>query len=145
MERPLIRWIYMCSTLLVVQRPLSLITRSLTRALFSFPNISSSPLVESKVETYNEQKLFPYVLSSIILALADSEPIKSYRAKELYAIVSDVALYPRFIPFCLDSQIDSSAHQRAMQEKTVVDAKLTVGFLNFKESHVSVLTCTPFE
>jgi hypothetical protein len=32
-----------------------------------------------------------------------------------------------------------------MQEETVVDAELTVGFLNFKESYVSVVTCIPFK
>lgn len=32
-----------------------------------------------------------------------------------------------------------------MQEKTVVDAELTVGFLNFRESYVSVVTCIPFK
>jgi len=56
--------IYMCSTLLVLQ-PLSSITRSLTRTLFSLPNISSFSPFDSKAETYNEQKLFPYVLASI--------------------------------------------------------------------------------
>jgi len=32
-----------------------------------------------------------------------------------------------------------------MQEKTVLDAELTVGFLNFKESYESVVTCIPFK
>ena len=32
-----------------------------------------------------------------------------------------------------------------MQEKTVVDAELTVGFLDFKESYVSVVTSIPFK
>ncbi|KAF8812404.1 hypothetical protein BYT27DRAFT_6417932 [Phlegmacium glaucopus] len=116
----------MCSTLLILQPPLSSITRSLTRTLFSLPNIPSFSPFESKVETYNEQKLFPY------------------KARELYAIVSDVASYPQFIPFCIDSRIDLSAQRKAMQEKTLLDAELTVGFLNFKESYVSGVTCIPF-
>jgi len=111
---------------LILQPPLSSITRSLTRTLFSLPNIPFSPF-ESKIEIYNDQKVFPY------------------KAKELYAIVSDVASYPRFIPFCIDSQIDLSAHRKAMQGKTVVDAELTVGFLNFKESYASVVTSIPFK
>lgn len=69
----------------------------------------------------------------------------SYRARELYAVVSDVASYPQFIPFCLDSKIDVSAHRKAMQQKTVVDAELTVGFLDMKESYVSVVTAIPFK
>ena len=59
--------------------------------------------------------------------------------------MSDVASYPRFIPFCIDSRIDLSAQRKAMQEKTVVDAELTVGFLDFKESYVSVVTSIPFK
>lgn len=59
--------------------------------------------------------------------------------------MSDVASYPRFIPFCIDSRIDLSAQRKAMQEKTVVDAELTVGFLNFKESYTSIVTAIPFK
>jgi len=114
----------MCSSLLIVRPPLSLVTRSLKRTIFSLP--SFSPL-GSEVKTYNDQKLFPY------------------KASELYAIVSDVASYPRFIPFCIDSRIDLSAQRKAMQEKTVVDAELTVGFLDFKERYVSVVTSIPFK
>jgi len=117
----------MCSTLLIAQPTLSLVTRSLTRSLFSLPNIPSFSPLESKVEIYNEQKLFPY------------------KARELYAIVSDVASYPQFIPYCINSRINLSAQRKAMQEKTVVDAELTVGFLNFKESYVSVVTSIPFK
>jgi len=114
----------MCSSLLIGRPPLSSITRSLKRTLFSLP--SFSPL-GSEVKTYNDQKLFPY------------------KARELYAIVSDVASYPRFIPFCIDSRIDLSAQRKAMQEKTVVDAELTIGFLDFKEKYVSVVTSIPFK
>ena len=60
-------------------------------------------------------------------------------------MVADVASYPQFIPFCTGSRIDRSAFGRAMQEKTEVEAELTVGFLNFKESYVSIVTCIPFK
>ena len=63
----------------------------------------------------------------------------------MYAVVADVASYPKFVPFCVASRIDASALSRAMQEKTVVDAELTVGFMSFKESYVSNVTCTPYE
>jgi len=68
-----------------------------------------------------------------------------YNEKELYAVVADVASYPKFIPFCTGSRIDPLALERAMQGKTVVDAELTVGFLSFKESYVSSVTCIPFK
>lgn len=32
-----------------------------------------------------------------------------------------------------------------MLGKTVVDAELTVGFMSFKESYVSTVTCVPFK
>ncbi|KAF8165380.1 dehydrase and lipid transport-domain-containing protein [Crassisporium funariophilum] len=109
-----------------LRRSLS-ISRSCSRSLFSLPSFSSFPVFESKPQIYNEQKIFPY-----------SE-------KELYAVVADVASYPRFIPFCIGSRIDKSAFQQAMQKETVIDAELTVGFLSFKESYVSTVTCRPFE
>lgn len=59
--------------------------------------------------------------------------------------MSDVASYPRFIPFCIDSRIDVLAQRKAMEEKTVVDAEMTVGFLDFKERYVSVVTSIPFK
>jgi len=68
-----------------------------------------------------------------------------YNERELYAVVADVASYPKFIPFCTGSRIDPLALGRAMQGKTVVDAELTVGFLSFKESYVSSVTCIPFK
>ncbi|KAH9482284.1 Coenzyme Q-binding protein COQ10-like protein, mitochondrial [Psilocybe cubensis] len=99
---------------------------SLRRTLFSLPSFPFGGL-ESKPQNYNEQKIFPY------------------NAKELYAVVADVASYPQFIPFCVSSRIDRSALERAMKGRTVVDAELAVGFLNFKESYVSEVTCVPFE
>ncbi|KAJ3510617.1 hypothetical protein NLJ89_g4565 [Agrocybe chaxingu] len=65
--------------------------------------------------------------------------------KELYAIVADVASYSKFIPFCTGSRTDLSALERAMREKTVVDAELTVGFLSLTESYTSVVTSIPFK
>lgn len=32
-----------------------------------------------------------------------------------------------------------------MQQKTVVDAEMTVGFMGFKESYVSTVTCVPYK
>ena len=71
--------------------------------------------------------------------------LQSYSSKELYAVVADVASYPKFVPFCIASRLDASALERAMERKTSVDAELTVGFMSFKESYVSVVTCIPYE
>jgi len=92
------------------------------RPLFSFPDFSSSSLRK----TYREQRILPY------------------SSKELYAVVADVASYPKFVPFCVASRIDASARARAMQQKTLVDAELTFGFMSFKESYVSNVTCIPY-
>jgi coenzyme Q-binding protein COQ10 len=73
------------------------------------------------------------------------KPVHRYKEKELYAIVADVASYPQFIPFCTGSRLDGGALMKAMQEKTVVDAELTVGFMSFQESYVSTVTCIPFK
>jgi coenzyme Q-binding protein COQ10 len=71
--------------------------------------------------------------------------LKRYSTKELYAVVADVASYPKFVPFCLASRVAASTLAQAMQRKTVVDAELTVGFMSFKESYVSTVTCIPYE
>ncbi|KIM46222.1 hypothetical protein M413DRAFT_64768 [Hebeloma cylindrosporum] len=97
------------------------------RSLFSLPTLPSIPGFESKRQNYHEEKIF------------------HYNEKELYAIVADVASYPQFIPFCTGSRIASFALERAMQEKTEVDAELSVGFLSFKESYVSRVTYVPFK
>jgi len=97
------------------------------RSLFSLPTLPSIPRFESKSHSYHEERIFPY------------------KGKELYAVVADVASYPQFIPFCTGSRIASSALVGAMQEKTEVDAELMVGFLSFKESYVSRVTCVPFK
>ncbi|KDR83781.1 hypothetical protein GALMADRAFT_236144 [Galerina marginata CBS 339.88] len=101
---------------------------TLRRTLFSLPDLPKLPFgPESKSQTYNEEKLFPY------------------NEEELYAVVADVASYPQFIPFCVGSRIDNSAFRQAMKDKTVSEAELTVGFLSFKESYVSTVTCIPFK
>jgi len=96
------------------------------RALFSFPDFSSFSS-SNLSKNYREQRVLPY------------------SAKDLYAVVADVASYPKFVPFCIASRIDPSALARAMQRKTVVDAEMTVGFMGFRESYVSTVTCVPYE
>ncbi|KIK98005.1 hypothetical protein PAXRUDRAFT_135134 [Paxillus rubicundulus Ve08.2h10] len=92
------------------------------RTFFTLPSLSS---LEPEPQTYHERKIFPY------------------RPNELYQIVADVASYPAFVPYCTASRI---LERKACQDGvTVMDVELTVGFLAFKESYVSKVTCKPFE
>ena len=113
------------------------------RSLFSLPTFPSFPGFESKKQNYREERVFQCVTPFHQLHFLKVDG--SYKEKELYAVVADVASYPQFIPFCTGSRIASCALERAMQEKTEVDAELSVGFLNFKESYVSRVTCVPFK
>ncbi|KAF9483927.1 hypothetical protein BDN70DRAFT_873040 [Pholiota conissans] len=108
-------------------RPRCSRSASLRRTLFSLPSLPPLPSFGSRPQTFSEERLFPY------------------KEKELYSIVADVASYPQFIPYCTGSRIDSGALTKAMQEKIVVDAELTVGFMSFTESYVSTVTCIPFQ
>ena len=109
------------------------------RSLFSFPGFSSS-----LSKAYREQCVLPYD-TSLPALLALTLVFKRYSAKELYAVVADVSSYPKFVPFCIASRTDASALARAMQQKTVFEAELTVGFMSFKESYVSSVICVPYE
>lgn len=72
-----------------------------------------------------------------------------YTRKQLYELVADVDNYRYFIPYCTDSKVHSSQSvqvpgpggTQAVEKK---QASLTVGFLAFKESYLSEVTCTPF-
>ncbi|TFK43568.1 dehydrase and lipid transport-domain-containing protein [Crucibulum laeve] len=96
------------------------------RSIFSLPGLSLFSQFGSESQRYHEHKILPY------------------RPQELYDIVADVASYPRFVPFCTGSRVIKSTSQNAGHVgETVMDAELTVGFLAFKESYVSQVTCTP--
>ena len=108
------------------------------RRIFSFPSFQSGP------ETFHETRVLPCVK---VLSNSDvcSLHRDRYSQKELYAVVADVASYPTFIPFCTSSRIDKQALERAMQGRTVVEAQLSVGFMNFTEKYTSIVTCEPFK
>lgn len=63
----------------------------------------------------------------------------------MYEIVADVSLYPKFVPFCTSSRILTPSPKDNGKGQQVLDAELTVGFLSFKESYVSTVTCTPYQ
>ncbi|KAF9247268.1 dehydrase and lipid transport-domain-containing protein [Melanogaster broomeanus] len=99
------------------------------RTFFTLPDLSSlSPFPdtnEPETQSYHERKIFPY------------------RRSELYQIVADVASYPAFVPYCTGSRI--LQRKECQDGITVMEAELTVGFLAFKESYVSKVTCKPLE
>ncbi|KAH9959820.1 dehydrase and lipid transport-domain-containing protein [Russula dissimulans] len=96
------------------------------RLLFSFPNFPGS----ADPQTHQERRVFPYT------------------CRQLYAVVSDVASYPSFVPFCTHSRIlvpltpvptpDSPNAQQMM-------AELTVAFHAFTERYTSRVTCVPYQ
>ncbi|KAF8138526.1 dehydrase and lipid transport-domain-containing protein [Boletus edulis] len=103
-------------------------TRHEQRTFFNFSKFSSTdPLAHNDPETqdYHEQRILPY------------------RRNELYKIIADVESYSNFVPYCTRSRILES---KAWQDgTTVMEAELTVGFLAFRESYVSTVTCKPNE
>ena len=108
------------------------------RRIFSFPSFQSGP------EKFHESRVLPCVKVSTNSDVCSSRHDR-YSQKELYAVVADVASYPKFIPFCTNSRIDKQAFERAMQGRTVVEAQLSVGFMNFTEQYTSIVTCEPFK
>ncbi|KAF7301639.1 hypothetical protein MIND_00729400 [Mycena indigotica] len=99
---------------------ISRLPRVSRRHLFSLPNF-----LPSELQTYQEHKRLPYT------------------QQQLYNVVSDVASYRHFIPFCSSSHILSSTDPT--KTPLLLEAELTVQFLAFKESYVSQVTCTPLE
>ncbi|KAG1872563.1 dehydrase and lipid transport-domain-containing protein [Suillus tomentosus] len=103
------------------------------RGFFTLPNFSSfSPLSTSPdpdeqpaTQTYHERKIFPY------------------GRMDLYNLVADVGSYSSFVPYCTGSRI---LERRVGQDGVVtMDTELMVGFLAFKESYISRVTCRPYE
>ncbi|KAI0938016.1 hypothetical protein AcW1_004868 [Taiwanofungus camphoratus] len=102
------------------------------RTIFTLPDLSSlSPFSESngnkqQPQTYHERKILPY------------------KPSQLYNLVADVESYPRFIPFCTGCRIiKRSPATSTFPER--MEAELTIGFLSFKESYVSEVTCRPHQ
>ncbi|KAI0685032.1 dehydrase and lipid transport-domain-containing protein [Cytidiella melzeri] len=106
-----------------------------SRTLFSLPDLSSlSPLSgaggsnsSQDPQTYHERKILPY------------------KQSELYGIVTDVASYPKFLPFCTSGRVVSNSSFVAADGRpgTKMAAELAVGFMSFTESYTSDVTCIP--
>ncbi|KAI0774598.1 dehydrase and lipid transport-domain-containing protein [Fomes fomentarius] len=106
----------------------------LSRPLFTLPDLSSlSPFSgqdgnDQRPHVYHERKIFPYT------------------QKQLYELVADASSYPRFLPFCTHARVLSKQpHPSDPHGRLNMDVELTVGFLSFKESYVSKVTCRPYE
>jgi len=75
--------------------------------------------------------------------------IVPYSQKQLYELVADVDSYRHFVPYCTSSRVHNSRVLKPSATPdtppvTFKEAELTVGFLAFKESYVSEVTCTPY-
>jgi hypothetical protein len=71
-----------------------------------------------------------------------------YTRRQLYAIVSDVASYASFVPFCTHSRVLrplGPAPTPATPNAQEMEAELTVAFLAFTERYMSRVTCVPCE
>jgi ribosome-associated toxin RatA of RatAB toxin-antitoxin module len=71
-----------------------------------------------------------------------------YTRRQLYAVVSDVASYESFVPYCTHSRILrplALAPTPATPNAQQMEAELTVTFLAFTERYTSRVTCVPCE
>lgn len=97
---------------------------------------------ESGTQSYHERKILPCVIVDYcsVIHLTGS---RRYRRSELYEIIADVESYSNFVPYCAGSRILES--KVSHDGITVMEAELTVGFLAFRESYVSTVTCKPHD
>ncbi|KAH9938047.1 dehydrase and lipid transport-domain-containing protein [Fomitopsis serialis] len=110
-------------------RPSSL-SHAARRPFFTLPDLSNlSPFSqpsgsEPEPQTYHERKILPY------------------KQSQLYNVVTDVDSYPHFLPFCISAR--ALRRVPASDDKPLtMQAEMTVGFLSFKESYISDVTCLP--
>lgn len=63
----------------------------------------------------------------------------------MYKVVSDVASYPRFVPYCTSTRILSRSTVPTSGNSAVqkMQAEMTVRFMAFEVSYTSDVTCTP--
>ncbi|KLO14527.1 hypothetical protein SCHPADRAFT_903202 [Schizopora paradoxa] len=75
--------------------------------------------------------------------------ILPYSQRQLYELVADVDSYHHFVPYCTSSKVLNSRVLKPLASPEMPpvifkEAELSVGFLAFKESYVSEVTCTPY-
>ncbi|OCB91207.1 hypothetical protein A7U60_g1554 [Sanghuangporus baumii] len=103
------------------------------RTVFQIPQLaslfpSSGLGAKGREQRYSKRKILPY------------------SQKQLYRIIADVDNYQHFLPYCTESKVLTKWRVKADPDQRVVkqEARLTVGFLAFKESYVSEVTCRPY-
>ena len=103
---------------------------------------------------YRTPKCYKVMVSFLTGAYSICIHLDRYRPSELYNIVSDVTSYPSFVPFCTGARIMSKSTPTTPRLggltspqalARVMEAELTVGFLSFRESYISKVTCRPNE
>ncbi|KAI0089181.1 dehydrase and lipid transport-domain-containing protein [Irpex rosettiformis] len=104
------------------------------RTFISLPDLSSlSPFSNSSgsnsqgPQTYQERRILPY------------------KQSELYAVVTDVASYPKFLPFCTDVHVFTTSPFVNADGRTGkrLEAEMSVGFMSLSESYTSDVKCIP--
>ncbi|KAL5487556.1 hypothetical protein ACEPAI_5664 [Sanghuangporus weigelae] len=103
------------------------------RTVFQLPRLASlfaysGSGAKGREQRYSKRKILPY------------------SQKQLYKVIADVDNYQHFLPYCTESKVLTKCRVNADPDQKVVkqDARLTVGFLAFKESYVSEVTCRPY-
>ena len=66
------------------------------------------------------------------------ERILPYTAQQLYALVADVAAYPKFLPWCVASRITKTTD-------AYLEADLVIGYKMVREKFTSRVTLQPYE
>jgi coenzyme Q-binding protein COQ10 len=121
------------------------------RSLFGLPGPSFMPLFTTgpETQTYHERRVLPcvggqathpYLQHKVLI-----HRVHRYSQRQLYEVVSDVTTYPQFVPFCTGSHILRPLMPVPDSKQLSMDAELAVGFLSFKESYTSKVTCLPYE
>lgn len=126
------------------------------RTLFTLPDLSKlAPLSarggdSREPHAYHERKILPSVAPTQSITRTMAHFLFSYCRKDLYKVVSDVASYPRFLPFCTSTRILSQTplenpNALGLAGTVRMEAEMTVGFMTIQESYVSEVTCVPYE
>lgn len=89
-------------------------------------------------------RYFRELLSELVHMQFAEKPV-SYKQSELYAVVTDVASYPKFLPFCTAVQVYSTSPFTAADGRIgkKMEAEMSVGFMSLSEKYTSDVTCTP--
>ena len=66
-----------------------------------------------------------------------------YRSSDLYNIISDISSYPKFLPYCLSSEVTSESAPDEHDRKWPRTATLKVGFGGVEEEFLSRVYCVP--